>query len=63
MLTGTISFTGRTLSDVRLAIEEALARIDNEFWSGHDSNEDGSFTFEIEGEESPRKEDQHDERE
>lgn len=51
MLSGKIEFTGKTMSDVEAAVEEALERIKNENTSGFDRNEDGSFTFEVDGEE------------
>ena len=47
MLSGKIEFTGRTVADCILAIEEAASRIDSEFTSGGDRNEDGSFSFEL----------------
>lgn len=49
MLTGKIEFTGKTLSDVQYAIEEATRRIMGEMTSGADRNEDGSFNFEVDG--------------
>lgn len=51
MISGKIEFTGKTIGDVVLAITEATSRIELDFTSGMDSNDDGSFTFEIEGEE------------
>lgn len=52
MLSGKIEFKDcKTLGDVELAIEEATGRILNGFTSGMDSNEDGSFTFEVDGDE------------
>jgi len=55
VLTGTIEFNGQSLSDVELAIDEAKRRILDEFRSGHDRNESGSFSFSVEGEaEEPR---------
>ena len=51
MLTGTINFKGKTLTDVELAIKEALKCISNDNTTGMDSNEDGEFDFEIFGEE------------
>jgi hypothetical protein len=38
-----LNVTGDTVSDLELAIEEAVSHIDNEF--GFDSNETGSFSF------------------
>ena len=46
-LLGTITFEGKTYSDVEMAIEEALRRIKEGYSIGADSNEDGEFTFEI----------------
>lgn len=46
MIKGKIEFTGKTMSDVRDAVEEALARIDLGNTSGFDRNETGSFDFE-----------------
>lgn len=51
MLKGTISFEGKTQSDVEMAIEEALKRIKSGAYSGFDSNDDGEFDFSISGEE------------
>lgn len=57
MLTGKIEFTGKTLSDVTMAIEEAAQRIENGFTSGFDSNSDGSFNFDVDGEEEASSDD------
>ena len=52
MLSGKIEFTGKTLSDVRYAVEEALRSIvDGENTSGFNHNDSGSFNFDVEGEE------------
>jgi hypothetical protein len=47
MFSGKIEFTGKTLADVRDAIEEALSRIEDGNTSGFDRNDDGGFTFEL----------------
>lgn len=47
MINGKIEFTGETIEDVREAVEEALARINLGNTSGHDRNESGSFSFEV----------------
>ena len=49
MLTGNITFTGRTPADVQDAIREALTRIEDDNTSGMDRNEDGSFIFTVDG--------------
>ena len=46
-LLGTITFEGKTYSDVEMAIEETLRRIKEGYSIGTDSTEDGKFTFEI----------------
>lgn len=51
MLKGKIEFEGKTLSDVLFAIETAMKSIENENTSGFDRNEDGRYSFEVEGEE------------
>lgn len=51
MLTGNISFKGKTDSDVEMAIEEALNRIKAGNRSGFDSNDSGEFSFNITGSE------------
>lgn len=51
MLTGRIEFTGSTLDDCALAIDEAKRRILDTFTSGADRNDSGSFHFEVEGNE------------
>ena len=52
MLRGTITFSGRTLGDVELALNEAKRLLLDEFSCGRDSNEDGSYSFSIEEQES-----------
>lgn len=47
MIKGTITFTGRTFDDVWHALEEAYGRMEGGMLSGHDSNESGSFTFDL----------------
>jgi hypothetical protein len=47
MIKGTIEVTGKTLDDVLDAIDEARKRIADEFTSGFDRKEDGSFQFEL----------------
>ena len=49
MLKGKIEFEGKTLSDVELAINEAKKKIMQTFTSGFDTNDDGNYSFEIEG--------------
>lgn len=51
MMTGKIEFEGRTRLDIADALSEALTRINSGNTSGFDSNDDGSFSFEINGEE------------
>lgn len=48
MIKGSISFEGKTMEDVRDAVEEALTRINLGNITGFDSNEDGSFSFDVE---------------
>ena len=49
MLKEKIEFEGKTYSDVEIAIDEAKKKILQTFTSGFDSNDDGNFSFEIEG--------------
>ena len=49
MLKGKIEFEGKTYSDVEIAIDEAKKKILQTFTSGFDSNDDGNYSFEIEG--------------
>lgn len=51
MLTGTITFTGKTLGDLEMAINEAKRLISDGNTCGANSNEDGEFSFNITGEE------------
>lgn len=51
MLKGKIEFEGETYSDVELAIDEAKRKILQTFRSGFDANDEGNYSFEIEGEE------------
>lgn len=60
MLKGSITFEGKTDSDIELAIEEALKRIKNGNTFGFDSNDEGSFTFQITGKEEPIEEEEND---
>lgn len=48
MIRGQIEFSGETLGDCEQAIEEALLRIMDDYTSGGDRNESGSFWFEVE---------------
>lgn len=50
-LHGSITFTGKTDSDIRLAIATALERIQDGNTSGFDSNDSGSFSFTVDGSE------------
>ncbi len=56
MLNGTINVEGKTISDIELALEEALKRIKAGNTSGFDGNDEGSFEFQISGEEEPDEE-------
>lgn len=49
MLKGKIEFEGKTLSDVLYAIDEARASIERENTTGFDRNEDGNYSFEVDG--------------
>ena len=51
MLKGEIKFEGKTYSDVFGAIDEAKKKILSTYTSGFDGNDDGNYSFEIEGEE------------
>jgi len=51
MLKGKIEFEGKTYSDVEMAIDEAKKKIMETYTSGFDSNDEGNYSFEIEGEE------------
>ena len=52
MLTVTIELTGRTLDDIKLAIEEAQAGIVEGYYTGANSNDTGSYSFSVSGEET-----------
>ncbi len=56
MLTGSITFEGKTQTDIENAVEEALRLIKNGNYSGTNSNEDGEFSFEVSGEEEREEE-------
>jgi hypothetical protein len=45
MILGNITFEGKTLDDVEMAIDEAKRRIMQGNVTGKDENEDGSFSF------------------
>ena len=47
MIKGRIEFEGKTITDVREAIEEALTRINLGNTTGFDHNEDGSLNFDV----------------
>ena len=51
MVKGKIEFEGKTYSDVEIAIDEAKKKILQTFTSGFDTNDDGNYSFEIDGEE------------
>jgi uncharacterized UPF0160 family protein len=42
-----ITITGKTESDLSIALDEVRRRIEQGFLSGFDSNDNGSYTFEI----------------
>ena len=50
MLKGTITFTGKTLGDIDIAIEKVRKRIAAGNTGGFDHNEDGGFDFDVNGE-------------
>lgn len=49
MRTVTIKITGKTQSDIDLALDEASRLIRNGFLAGHDQNDTGSYGFCAEG--------------
>lgn len=49
MKTFEIEVSGKTLSEVVNAIEEAKKRIEQGNYAGFDENEDGSFSFDSDG--------------
>ncbi len=51
MLNVTIKAKGKTWSDLTLAIEEVLHKLREEYLSGMDSNDDGSYSFNVKGQE------------
>lgn len=54
----TIEASGKTQGDLELALEEALRLIREGNNQGFNRNEDGSFHFDVEGEEEPDGEEQ-----
>lgn len=60
MLTATIEASGKTQGDLEQALEEALKRIRAGNTSGFDSNDDGDFRFDVDGEEEPEAEESDD---
>lgn len=51
MLTLSITCEGRTFDDLALALEEIQSKVTEEYTSGMDHNEDGSYLFNILGQE------------
>ena len=51
MLTATIQLTGSTREDLLLALDEVAAKIGDDYTTGSDRNETGSYTFEVDGSE------------
>lgn len=51
MLTMTIKITGNATSDLEAALDEVKRLTGEEYLSGHNSNDTGSFSFGITGEE------------
>lgn len=51
MLELKITIKGKTTGDLEIALTEIADKVENGYTSGFDSNGDGSFNFEIEGEE------------
>lgn len=47
MLTATIQLTGSTREDLLLALDEVAAKIGDDYTSGNDRNDTGSYTFEV----------------
>lgn len=54
MLQLELSASGYTFSDIELAVQEALNKIQSEYRNGMDSNDDGDYSFSITGDEEPR---------
>lgn len=51
MIEGTIKFSGKTMEDVQLAISTAASGINEDYTTGADSNDSGSYSFDVSGEE------------
>lgn len=51
MLTLTITITGKTQSDLKLALDEVEDKVMDGYTSGLDKNEGGAYQFTIDGEE------------
>lgn len=54
MLTVTIELTGKTWADLDVALEEVRGLLQEEYLTGTNSHEDGSFFFDVTGEEETR---------
>ncbi|MCR8994609.1 hypothetical protein [Brevibacillus laterosporus] len=50
MLQVNIELNGKTMSDIEDALEEAKRKISEGFGSGFDSNDSGSYSFQVDGE-------------
>lgn len=60
MLNLNIEIKGRTYSDLEYALQEVMKKVKDEFKSGMDSNETGSYSFDTDGQEGEYAvEDQH----
>lgn len=53
-----IEIEGKTLSDLEFALDEVKRKVEETYRSGFDSNEDGSYQFEITGEEEEEEEEE-----
>jgi hypothetical protein len=51
MLTLTVTVEGKTQDDLTLALKEVLAKVEGDYSSGSDSNDSGSYRFDVTGEE------------
>ena len=51
MLTCTVELTGKTTSELELAAQEAIKKIAQGCYGGGDSNDDGSYFFNVCGQE------------
>lgn len=51
MLKLTVNISGKSFSDLEIALEEVTSKVSQEYVSGMDRNESGRYHFEIEGEE------------